>query len=212
MKASAINARPSTLSATCRMSHALRPAGTSVPGLSPLKTARPTSPVASGEVKNDTAEPRNRRSLASCSSTRQNASMESAGPRPTSVSWERATTCAAAPAQGNAIASAREVVPRYPMNGANTSPVARAYSVRAIRWSVTITTKIGRARLREPGRLLGGHLLDQAYRKTSIESWVHDLNQKPGGGAFARVYDHEDRAHFLGRRSDGAFGRFEDFE
>src|SRR5262245_2836439 len=99
------------------------------------------------------------------------------------------------------MASAREEVPN-PMNGANTSAVASAYSVRATRWSVTITTKIGRARLRAPGRLLGGHLLDQAYRHTSIESRVHDFYQQAGGGFFAGVHDHQYRAHFLRCRTD----------
>jgi len=48
----------------------------------PLRIASPTSPVASGPAKNETAEPRSSFSLASWSSTRQSASSDRAGPRP----------------------------------------------------------------------------------------------------------------------------------
>src|SRR6266705_4497439 len=91
------------------MNHALRLPATSAPppGVSPLNSARPTSAVASGPVNSATADPRSNRSLASCSSTRHNASIESAGPNPTGVSCAIASTCTAAPAHGSAMFSAR---------------------------------------------------------------------------------------------------------
>src|SRR2546422_1783266 len=175
MKASANNARPRTLSATCRTNQVLRPAATSAPGVSPLRIASPTSPVASGPAKKETAEPRSNRSLASWSSTRQSASVDNAGPRPISVSREIATTCTAAPAHGSAIVSARGAG-RKPMKGANVSAVAKPYSARTTRCRVTITADTVQAHQRDgPGRLSGGHLLDQPYRKTALQPGMRDL-------------------------------------
>src|SRR5437867_10489702 len=172
MKASSNKASPSTLSATCNTNQMLRAAIASALGVRPLRSARPTSPVADGAAKKDTADPRSRRSLASCSRTRHSASIESAGPRPTSVSWEIATTCTAAPAEGNAITKARrdreggdaEGDARRPVKGANTSAVANPYSAKTIRCRVTITANTGRAHAQGPGSPLGWHLLDQSYR------------------------------------------------
>src|SRR5436309_139196 len=196
MKASAIKARPRALSATCSTNQVLRAPTVSAPGASPLSSASPTRPVASGAAKNDTAEPRSRRSLASCNRTRQRASIDSAGPRPTSVSCETATTWTAAPAQGIAIVRTRGAG-RKPMNGANVSAVANPYSARATRCSVTITPDTGRAHDIGPGRLSGRHLLDQPYRHTPFERRIHDLEQQTRGGLLTRVDDHEDRADFL---------------
>src|SRR5712664_963856 len=182
MKASAISATPDTLSATCRMNHALGLLAASAPpppppGVSPLNSATPTSAVASGPVNTATADARSNRSLASSSSTRHNANIESAGPSPTGVSCEIASTCAAAPADGNAMFSARGDG-GSPRKGAKASAVPNPYSARTMRCRVTITAGTNRTRAgRGPGRLSGGHLLDQAYGETSLEPGVHDLEQ-----------------------------------
>src|SRR5439155_7551996 len=196
LKASAIKPRPRALSATCSTNQVLRAPTVSAPRASPLSSASPTRPAASGAAKNDTAEPRSRRSLASCNRTRQRASIDNAGPRPTSVSCETATTWTAAPAQGIAIVRTRGAG-RKPMNGANVSAVANPYSARATRCSVTITPDTGRAHDIGPGRLSGRHLLDQPYRHTPFERRIHDLEQQTRGGLLTRVDDHEDRADFL---------------
>src|SRR6266581_4466436 len=196
MNARAIKASPKALRATCRTNHTLR-AAASAPGASPLRRARPTRPVASGAAKKETAEPRSSRSLASCSSTRQNASIESAGPRPTGVSCEIATTWTAAPAQGSAIVRARGAA-RPPMNGARTNAVASPYSANAARCRVTITADTSRAHeRRRPGRLSGGHLLDQPYWKTPFQPRVHDLDQQARCRVLARMHDHHHRAHLF---------------
>src|SRR2546426_4427015 len=179
MKASASSAPPDPLSATWRMNHALRlPAASAPPaGVSPLKSARPTSAVASGPVNSATADPRSNRSLASCSSTRHSAKIESAGPNPTGVSCEIATTCTAAPAHGSAMFSARGDGGSL-RKGAKASAVPNPYSARTMRCRVTITADTNRTRAgRGPGRLLGGHLLDQAYGETSVEPGMQDLEQ-----------------------------------
>src|SRR6266487_226365 len=212
MNAKAISASPKALSATCRTNHALRATAASAPGVSPLKMARPTSPVASGAAKNETAEPRSSRSLASCNNTRQSASIESAGPRPTGVSCETATTWTAAPAHGSAIVSARGRA-RKPINGASASAVANPYSARATRCRVRITAGTSRAHARGgPGRLSGGHLLDQSYRQTAVQPGVHDLDQQAGGGVLTRVHDQQDGAHLFRGRSLIALRRMDDLE
>src|SRR6266853_602769 len=196
MNAKAISASPRALSATCRTNHALRATAASAPGSSPLRMARPTSPVASGAVKNETAEPRSRRSLASCSNTRQSASIESAGPRPTGVSCEMAMTWTAAPPQGSAMVRTRGAA-RKPMNGASANAVANAYSARATRCRVRITASTSRAHRRVgPGRLSGGHLLDQ----------------QAGGGVLTSVHDHHHRTHLFRCRSHITLGGMDDLE
>src|SRR5256886_2144514 len=212
MKANAISATPSTLSATCRTNHAFRPAEGSAPGASPLRIASPTRPVASGPAKNATAEPRSSRSLASCNRTRHSASIEMAGPRPIGVSCETATTWAAAPAHGTAIVSARGAAGR-PKNGANAIAVVKPYSARAMRCRVTITTGTrSRARERGPGRSSGRHLLDQPNRKTRAETGMDDLDQKSRRRMVAGVNDHHHGAHFLRRRAQGPGRRPIDLE
>src|SRR5438477_1744994 len=179
MKASAISATPDTLRATCRMNQALRlPAASAPPpGVSPLNSARPTSAVASGPAISATADPRSSRSLASCNNTRHSANIESAGPNPTGVSCEIATTCTAAPAHGNATFKGRGDGGSR-RKGANANAVPNPYSAKTMRCRVTITA--GTKRTRDgggPARLSGGHLFDQAYGKTSIEPGMHDLEQ-----------------------------------
>src|SRR3979490_561034 len=63
-----------------------------------------------------------------------------------------------------------------------------------------------------PGRLSGGHLLDQPYRKTSVQAWMIDLQQQPRRRTVSRVHDHEYRAHLFGGRSRIAFRRLDHLE
>src|SRR5438067_10739020 len=164
------------------MNQALRPPAAAAPpptppGVSPLNSARPTSAVASGPANSATADPRSSRSLASCNSTRHSANSESAGPNPTGVSCEIATTCRAAPAQGNAMFNGRGDGDS-PRKGANATAVPNPYSARTMRCRVTITAGTNRTRdSGGPARLSGGHLLDQTYGKTAVEPGVHDLKQ-----------------------------------
>src|SRR5580765_1402588 len=210
MNASAINATPRTLNTTCNTNHALRPGVASASGVRPLRIASPRSPVASGAAKKETADPRSRRSLASCSSTRQSASIESAGPSPTGVSWETPMTCTAAPAHGNAMVSARGVA-RSPTNGANASAVASPYSASATRCRVTITANREPGPRRraggEPGLHSGRHLLDQSYRKTALEPGMRDLNEQTCGRVLARMHHHQHRANLLRGRTKILAGR-----
>src|SRR5262249_28974863 len=211
MNARAIKASPSALSTTWRTNHALRlllpPALSAAAGVRPLSIASATRPVASGPAKNETADPRSSRSLASWSRTRQNASIDRAGPRPTGMSCEIAMTWNAAPAQGNAIVNARGAG-RPPRNGASTNADANPYSANAMRCRVTITADPGQAHQRGPGGLSGRHLLDQPYGKTRLQRGVADLQQETGGGFFARVHDHHHGAHFFRCRARIQLGRF----
>src|SRR5260370_4859162 len=201
MNAKAIRASPRALSATCDTNDALRATAASASGVSPLRMARLTSPVASGAVKNETAEPRSSRSLASCNNTRQSASIESAGPRPMGVSCETATTWTAAPAHGSAIVSARGRA-RKPMNGASANAVANPYIARATRCRVIITAGTSRAHARGgPGRLSGGHLLDQSYRQTAVQPRVPYLDQQAGGPVVNRLPDPHHHPHPFPRLS-----------
>src|SRR5438034_1338669 len=216
MNASASRASPSTLSATCKINQALRPAEGSAPGARPISKASPTRPVASGLVKNATAEPRNSRSLASCSSTRHSASIDSAGASPTRVSRETATTWMAAPAQGSPMVRTRGATGN-PTNGASVSAVARPYSARAriCRVRITLRTRRRGAAARgdpPPGRRSGGHLLDQPHRQAGVEGRVADLHDEPRGGMLARVHDHQDRADLFGGRSRQSARRAEHLE
>src|ERR1043166_3934849 len=70
-----------------------------------------------------------------------------------------------------------------------------------MRWRVTITAETGRARTRwrrGPGRLSGGHLLDEPHRQAAVERRIHQLQQQTRGRPLARVHDHHDGADFLG--------------
>src|SRR2546422_3080925 len=93
-----------------RMDHGLRsaPGADAASGAIPIKSARPTSPVARGPVNTPTADARKAPSLTTWSATRNSASSERVGATPwNGVSRATPIECATTPASGTPSVSPR---------------------------------------------------------------------------------------------------------